>query len=77
MDDEDWAVPDRRRDVPAGLLAARDRTLFTPHLGSAVADARRRIEEHAARNLLAVLAGERPSSPVNEPARIDRGAASR
>lgn len=65
---EDWALPDRRRDVPAALLAARDRTLFTPHLGSAVSGARMRIEEAAARNLLAVLAGERPPSPVNEPA---------
>ena len=64
---EDWAVEDRPRSIHPELLAARDRTLFTPHLGSAVAEVRRRIEETAAGNLLAALAGRTPPNAVNAP----------
>ena len=56
---EDWALPDRPTEVPHRLLDA-PRTLFTPHLGSAVEDARRRIEICAAEDIVAVLRGEEP-----------------
>jgi phosphonate dehydrogenase len=62
---EDLARADRPRSIPARLLAA-ERTLFTPHLGSAVADVRRRIELHAARSIEQALAGERPDGAVND-----------
>jgi phosphonate dehydrogenase len=66
---EDWARPDRPHAVPEGLLRNPDRTLLTPHLGSAVDPVRREIAMEAARNVLAALAGERPPGAVNEPVR--------
>lgn len=63
---EDWGLPDRSRQVPPALLDA-PRTLFTPHLGSAVQDVRLAIEHRAADNLLAVLDGREPPDRVNEP----------
>jgi phosphonate dehydrogenase len=62
---EDWARADRPPAIPARLLAMTDRTLFTPHLGSAVAEARLAIELRAADNILRALAGEMPADAVN------------
>lgn len=53
---EDWALPDRPREIPPALLA-HPRTLFTPHLGSAVAQVREAIEMAAADSLAAFFAG--------------------
>lgn len=53
---EDWAVDDRPRDIPPALLA-HPRTLFTPHLGSAVAQVREAIEMAAADSLAAFFSG--------------------
>ena len=53
---EDWARPDRPRAVDPGLLA-HPATVFTPHLGSAVAAVRQRIEAAAADSLAAFFAG--------------------
>lgn len=64
---EDWAREDRPRGVHPGLLAAIDRTLLTPHLGSAVADVRRAIELEAARNVRETLAGRQPPGAINRP----------
>ncbi len=64
---EDWARRDRPREISARLLRFTDRTLFTPHLGSAVGSARREIERAAASNILQVLRGERPSGAINNP----------
>lgn len=61
---EDWALPDRPRTIDARLLAARERTLFTPHLGSAVESVRRRIELDAALNIVEALRGERPHGAI-------------
>jgi phosphonate dehydrogenase len=54
---EDWNLPDRPAAIPEGLLR-HPRTVFTPHLGSAVRDVRRAIETRAADNLLAALAAQ-------------------
>jgi phosphonate dehydrogenase len=62
---EDWARPDRPREINPRLLRLTDRTLFTPHLGSAVASARRAIERAAANNILEALRGDRPSGAIN------------
>jgi phosphonate dehydrogenase len=64
---EDWALVDRPREISPRLLRLTDRTLFTPHLGSAVADARREIERAAASSILEALRGERPSEAINDP----------
>jgi len=64
---EDWARRDRPREVNSRLLQMADRTLFTPHLGSAVAETRREIERAAAENILQALRGERPAGAINHP----------
>lgn len=64
---EDWARPDRPEGIDARLLAPDARTVLTPHIGSAVVDVRRAIEAHAARNILAVLAGDAPPDAINQP----------
>ncbi len=62
---EDWALPDRPRRIPQGLIE-HPNTLFTPHIGSAVTDVRRRIEQRAAENIRQALSGKRPPDAVNE-----------
>lgn len=64
---EDWARQDRPPDIPRALLECRKRTLFTPHIGSAVDSVRREIELEAARNILQVVHGQTPSGAVNRP----------
>jgi len=65
---EDWARPDRPRAIHPDLIAHAERTLFTPHLGSAVAQVRLEIELCAANSILQALRGERPRDAINEPA---------
>jgi phosphonate dehydrogenase len=62
---EDWALDGRPRAIHPDLLADKDRTFFTPHLGSAVDEARREIALEAARNILEALRGARPRGAVN------------
>ena len=63
---EDWAILDRPSDVHPGLRA-HERTLFTPHLGSAVSAVRRAIELRAVDNIADALAGGRPRDAINDP----------
>jgi phosphonate dehydrogenase len=67
---EDWARPDRPKSVCSALLEQTERTLFTPHLGSAIAEVRYEIEMRAARNIVEALAGRRPPDAINEPRHI-------
>ena len=67
---EDWARSDRPRSLSPRLLVQVDRTVFTPHLGSAVADVRLQIERAAALNILQALRGEQPEGAVNAPAKV-------
>ena len=64
---EDWARLDRPRQIPERLLAMKNRTFFTPHLGSAVNKVRLEVTMEAARNIFQVLKGERPQGAINEP----------
>jgi phosphonate dehydrogenase len=52
---EDWACNDRPNDIHPALLANPGKTLFTPHLGSAVDSVRREIGLEAAHSILSVL----------------------
>ena len=61
---EDWMLADRPRQVEPRLLA-EPRTVFTPHLGSAVGRVRLAIEHRAADNVIAVLEGREPPDAVN------------
>ena len=63
---EDWAIPGHPASVNPALLADSDRTLFTPHLGSAVARTRLEIEISAAESILQALRGERPRDAINQ-----------
>jgi phosphonate dehydrogenase len=63
---EDWATPGRPDQIPARLLA-HPRTLFTPHLGSAVDVIRRQMSLQSARQVQQALAGETPENAVNRP----------
>jgi glyoxylate reductase len=56
-------VYDREPDVPEGLKAFEN-VILAPHLGSATRETRTAMAELAARNALAVLAGEEPLTPV-------------
>lgn len=60
---EDWGLPDHPREIPPALLA-HPRTLFTPHLGSAVSRVRLAIEHRAADNIIAVLQGREPPDAI-------------
>jgi phosphonate dehydrogenase len=64
---EDLSRPDRPSGLHPDLMELTSHTLFTPHLGSAVASARLAIEEHAARSILQSLAGKVPDGAVNDP----------
>lgn len=64
---EDWAIAGRPREIHPRLRADRARTLFTPHLGSAVDSVREAIALEAAANIVDVLQGRRPRGAVNEP----------
>lgn len=61
---EDLSRADRPRGVPAALLAFPDRTVFTPHLGSAVDDVRRDISMSAARSIADALEGREPRGAI-------------
>ena len=64
---EEWARAERPRAVAPRLLTDTARTLFTPHIGSAVASVRLAIEMEAAANILQMLAGEVPRGAINRP----------
>jgi phosphonate dehydrogenase len=65
---EDWARLDRPSKVAPALIALGQRTVLTPHLGSAVARVRREMEMVAARDVIAVLQGRPPANAINRAA---------
>jgi len=62
---EDWRCPNRPPGIP-GRLLAHPRTVFTPHLGSAVDEVRREMGLAVAAQVRQALAGQRPDGAVNE-----------
>jgi len=65
---EDRGRSGRPDQVSGRLTALRDRTLFTPHLGSAVAAVRLAIERSAVDDIAQVFGGGAPTNAVNVPA---------
>ena len=63
---EDWSLPGRPEHIHEGLLE-NDRTVLTPHIGSAVSAVREQIELSAAKSILAVANGKVPDTAVNRP----------
>lgn len=64
---EEWARVDRPLVIPQALLDHPERTLFTPHIGSAVASVRLEIELEAAANIVQGLTGQNPQGALNQP----------
>ena len=64
---EDWARADHPQTISPRLLAQSAKTLFTPHLGSAVGSVRQEIELAAAKNILQALHGQDPEDAINQP----------
>ena len=63
---EDWARRGRPPAIEPRLLS-HPRTLFTPHLGSAVDRVRREIALEAAESIADALAGRVPRHAINHP----------
>lgn len=61
------------REIPPGLLT-HPRTVFTPHLGSAVEDVRREMGLAAAEQVRIALAGDYPPGAITPPPRPAGGA---
>lgn len=63
-------MEDRSREqAPAAIpseLLEHPHSVFTPHLGSAVAEVRRAIEMHAAESILQALGGVHPAGAIND-----------
>jgi phosphonate dehydrogenase len=72
---EDWALEERPRFIHPSLLAHRDKTVFTPHLGSAVDSVRKAIAMEAGRNIIQALKGETPQGAVNHVKDCSKGIA--
>lgn len=62
---EDWALPERPRNVEPRLLAPDAPTVFTPHIGSGVVQVRMEIERQAAHHIVQFLSGETPDGAIN------------
>jgi len=58
-------VFEREPEVHPKLLALSERVVLAPHLGSATRDTRHAMVRLAVDNVLAVLAGQNPITPVN------------
>ncbi|MBZ0163733.1 MAG: hydroxyacid dehydrogenase [Notoacmeibacter sp.] len=63
---EDKALSNHPRAIPERLVANVERTLFTPHLGSAIEDVRRAIVTEAALNIVDCIQGRRPRGAIND-----------
>lgn len=63
---EDLSRSDRPTTITQGLLDLSDRTLLTPHLGSAVDAIRLEVEMTAARNIIDKLEGRPPCNAINQ-----------
>ena len=63
---EDWVLPDRPEIVPERLLKQMGKTLFTPHIGSAVGRVRLKIAMQAASAIGQCLEGKQPDWAVNQ-----------
>lgn len=61
---EDWHRPDRPRHIHPDILRS-ERTVLSPHIGSAVTDVRRQIAAAAAECILTALNGACPEHALN------------
>jgi phosphonate dehydrogenase len=64
---EDWSRQDRPQGICPDLLGCPQRTILTPHLGSAEIRARQAAEMEMAYSILDFLDGRNPRGAVNNP----------
>lgn len=64
---EEWIRADHPDSIASGLLGNLSHTLFTPHIGSAVKQARLEIERYAANCIIQALSGQTPIGAINKP----------
>lgn len=64
---EDWARKDRPEAISSRLIEDTERTLLTPHVGSAESRARYAAEMEMAHSVLDYLDGRTPRGAVNDP----------
>ena len=64
---EEWVRNHRPTGIPRELIEQKNKTLFTPHLGSSVSNIRYHIEMTAAKNILQALNGQKPDNAINSP----------
>lgn len=62
---EDWVIADRPREIHPAILAQSERTLLTPHLGSATTRVRQDMAMQAAESVIEYLGGTIPDSALN------------
>lgn len=62
---EDLSLERHPRNIPNSLIQQTEKTVFTPHLGSAVDQARRNIALEAARGIEKALSGVEPLHALN------------
>ncbi len=62
---EDMRFPQRPDCINQDLIRLSDRTIFTPHLGTAIPEVRREIIKIQALNVLQALRGEKPAGAIN------------
>ncbi|MBO6519236.1 MAG: NAD(P)-binding domain-containing protein [Rhodospirillales bacterium] len=62
---EDWALTARPAGIHPDILAQPDKTVLTPHIGSAVTEVRIEIERAAALSILDCLEGKTPRGTIN------------
>lgn len=63
---EDLSRDDRPAQIHPALLA-HPRSVFTPHLGSAIGEVRREIDLRAAHSIIQALSGMHPDGAINHP----------
>ncbi|NES04789.1 MAG: hydroxyacid dehydrogenase [Okeania sp. SIO2F4] len=63
---EDWAISHRPQEICEALITEKNKTFFTPHLGSAVDEIRHDIAFEAAKNIVQVLSGNIPQGAVKK-----------
>ena len=63
---EDRQYADRPRAVPGALLSLRERTVFAPHLGTAVRADRVALARWQAEDVLDALSGRRPRGAIDQ-----------
>lgn len=62
---EDKLIPEHPKYIPESLLEQREKTVFTPHIGTGTVEAREKLALSTAEQLISAINGEVPTGAVN------------